>query len=317
MRLSTLSITLLFSLATASPIANGNSNTNSITLATFPLFAENIAARSNNHLLITSLSTPSVQYLNPAKPNSTLSLPAIPEGNGISGITELSHDIFALTVSTWNLTERRGLNPSIWTLDFRHSDTAPVQKKIVNIPESTALNGLTSIPGTSILLAADSAAGAVYRIDTSNRTYSIAIQDPIFLPSPRLNLGINGVRVQNSFLYFVNSATGIFGRLPISRIGVVTGPIEVITTFDDGEVTGIDDFAVDKEGNAWIAAHPDRVIRVDRQGKQKVIVKVSEPTSLVFGRGGRREEGTIYVDTNVLGGEVITGGVEAVYVGKY
>ncbi|OAG00023.1 uncharacterized protein CC84DRAFT_1076353, partial [Paraphaeosphaeria sporulosa] len=250
-------------------------------------FAENIAVRPNNHLLITSLSTSALHTLDPYGPNTTTLLPPISNANGISGIAELQPDLFAVSAGLWNTTERRATNETIWTIDFRQAP--PAFTKVVEIPETTILNGLTAIPGTSIVLASDSAIGAIYSVDVGKRSYAIAIQDPILTPvGPAPNLGVNGIEVHGSDLYFANSGRGVLGRFPINRAGRATGEAEVVAQFNASVNSAIDDFAIDEGGIAYVAFHPNTIFKVGRGGKTEVVVsgegEVRDPTSLALGR---------------------------------
>lgn len=285
-------------------------------LVTFPNFAENIAVRWNGDILVTSVTTPSVQYLDSAHPNVTTLAP-IPNANGLSGISEIEKDLFAVAAGIWNITTRRSEQMTIWTLDFRHSSAArPILRKIVDVVNATALNGMAALPGSSIILAAESNLGAVYRIDVARRTYAVMIQDEKFAPTgPAPSLGINGVRIHGSELYFANSATGFFGRVPISSSGFATGPLQLVSQFnyDDPGTEAIDDFGIDNAGNAWVCLHPQKLVRVDPEGRQYVVVDgngLSHPTSLAFGRG-YEDRKKVYITTNILGADIV-GGVAAI-----
>lgn len=306
---------VLFCLASAAPQKRATTQQ----LTTFPGFAENIVVRHNDHILITSLSTPSIRYLDPAGPNTTTLLPPIPGANGISGISELKPDLFAVAAGIWNTTARRATNETIWTVDFRHASHAhPALTKIVDIPESTALNGLTTIAGTSVVLVSDSAVGAIYAVDVKKRSYSLAIQDRVLAPTgPAPNLGVNGIEVHGGALYFANSGTGAFGRIPISQGGRATGPAEVVARFSGNVNSAIDDFAVDAAGNAYVTFHPNVVFKVDRRGRQEVVVggegQVRDPTSVALGRGKGTRRKVLYASVNTLGADVV-GGVDAIYL---
>ncbi|PVI01656.1 hypothetical protein DM02DRAFT_613479 [Periconia macrospinosa] len=277
-------------------------------LVNFHGFAENIAIRENGHILITSLQTTSIQYFDPAGPNTTLSLPPIPGANGLTGIVEVEKDVFAVAAGIWNITAQRETNASVWTVDLRASSspTKATLKKILEIPETRALNGFTVIPDTSIVLGSDSVLGGIYAIDIVKRTYTLVIQDVLLQPlTPDAFLGVNGIDVFKSALYFANSAKGIFGKIPIADDGTATGPAETISQFNTTVVVGIDDFKIDDEGNAYIAAHPNAIYKVDVGGVQDVIVsgdEILDPTSLALGRrGGHVKKGgapVIYATVN-------------------
>ncbi|KAF2000666.1 hypothetical protein P154DRAFT_575721 [Amniculicola lignicola CBS 123094] len=229
-------------------------------VATLPSYIENIAVRSNGHLLLTSFPTTSSIYtLDPKVGQSSVSqLPPIEGANGITGITEVSPDVFAIAAANFSLTTGAPLNGSIaiWTIDF--GPKIPVLRKIVNLNSALLLNGLTTIPGSpSLLLASDSFLGVIFRIDITQSTYDVGIQDTLFAPpQPLPNVGINGIRTRGKHIYFANYAKGVFGRVPISKTASATGAAEVLAQVDPLKYK-IDDFAIDEEGNAWVAAHPN------------------------------------------------------------
>lgn len=290
-------------------------------LATFGGFAENIAVRENGGILVTSLTTSSIQYFDPSDQNPLETLRSIPDANGISGIVEVERDLFAVAAGIWNTTARRETNASIWTIDLRNTvPSNAVFTKLLNIPETTALNGLTIVPGTSIVLGSDSALGAIYAIDISKRTYSITIQDDILTPlSSEEGLGVNGIKVHKSELYFANSDTGVFGKFPISQAGVSTGPPQVISQFNSSVVSGIDDFDMDKDGNAFIAAHLNAIYKVDCRGTQEVVVggnQILDPTSVALGRRGKNDQKVMFASVNNITSDAdhSVGSVAVVYL---
>jgi len=62
-------------------------------------------------------------------------------------------------------------------------------------------------------------------------------------------IGINGVKVRGCHLFYTNTATASFFKIPIdSSLGTATGPAILITSGVPG-----DDFTFDKQGDAWVA----------------------------------------------------------------
>ncbi|KAF2476248.1 uncharacterized protein BDR25DRAFT_199454, partial [Lindgomyces ingoldianus] len=271
-------------------------------ITTLPTLIENIAVRPNGHLLLTSLgnATMTMYTINPTCPQPSASILQIaPGSNGISGITEILPDIYAFLAGTWNTSIRRAElgSLSIYALNLRTE--TPVVKKIVTIAESVGLNGLATVPGSkNLLLASDSVLGAVWRIDISKGTYDLAIKDSLFAPTgPAPSLGINGIRTKDNHFYFANSAQGVFGRVAISALGKVMGPVDVLTRID-ASVGSFDDFALDSQGNAWMALHPKGLYFVDMEGKQKKVVNetlLPDPTSARFGRRDLGLQHILYV----------------------
>ena len=71
------------------------------------------------------------------------------------------------------------------------------------------------------------------------------------------------VSPDGKWVYFSNSAQGIFRRVPVSPLEANIGDVDVIATV--GVPTGVagahfNDLALDEEGKAWIAPHPSDVI---------------------------------------------------------
>ena len=268
---------------------------------------ENIAVRHNNHLLLTPTSEAGVHYLNPQHGDPTL----IATFNGSSstvGIDETSHDVFAVAVgnySTKTFAPTQGTF-SIWSLDLNHDAQNPIKKKVTDIPEAWALNGLTAIEGTpDLALVADSQRGWIWRINMTSGTYDVAqkhelytnhtINYPNFFP-----LGINGIKAQGGYMYFTNSAQQFYGRVAIDATGNATAEPEIITRALP-YVFAWDDLVVDWEGTAWIAAHADAVTQINLDGQQRNITAsendttIEQPTSLAWGRGSHSK--TLYIVT--------------------
>ncbi|KAL5318687.1 hypothetical protein ACEPPN_013751 [Leptodophora sp. 'Broadleaf-Isolate-01'] len=276
---------------------------------TFPPnhFIENIAVRSNSKLLLTSLSVNTLFSVDPtvATPNATV-VHTFPAGHGLMGITELSPDIFVVVSGIWDLALTRATlgTLTVWTVNLCSS--TPVVKNITTIATSVQLNGLAPVPGSNnLILAADSDAGAVYRINIATGAYSIVFSDPLFAPVDRTipgqHLGINGIRTKGLYLYFASSAQQHFGRVPINVLGQKTGPVQIVSnnTIVGGAFgSQYDDFGLDAGNNAWVATHPNHVVKVTPGGQQTVIEDTElllNPTSAHFGRGSLRERRTLYV----------------------
>ena len=109
--------------------------------------------------------------------------------------------------------------------------------------------------------------------------------------------------VKRGSLYFTNSATGSYGRIPITANGTAAGQVEILAT-SPGEY---DDFAFGTDGNVWIATYPGSLNEVGRGGGQRNFTsgRMQEPTSVKFGRGSLEEENMLYIVTH---GEPTTGG---------
>ena len=190
---------------------------------------------------------------------------------------------------------------AVWSVDFRKDPL--VAEKIASIPDTDNLNGMTAIQGLSAtVLIADAGNSALRSLNTRTGKSQIVLQDPLFENSPQFPLGINGVETFGPDLYFTNSAKGIFGKVHVRSDGVPVGKVEHITSISSSEGS-YDDFTMDKLGNGLLAVKPSAVNKVTRLGKQSILSggpgtsEFSGPTSIVFGRGSRKEEATLYVST--------------------
>ncbi|KAG7294107.1 hypothetical protein NEMBOFW57_004171 [Staphylotrichum longicolle] len=308
--------TLVAAACGAHATGGGTTNPPIRNIYTFPknTFIENIAVRSNSKLLVTSMSVPDLFSIDPTVANPTAPIVhTFANASGISGITEVTPDVFALVTGVWDLANTRALpgTLAIWTVDFTKTPS-PQVKFVTSVPDSLILNGLARHPyNPRLLLAADSAAGAVWRIDVVTGAHDVAISSPLLTPTgtvPGTHLGINGLRSAGAHIYFTNSAQKFFGRVAVDWQGNALGAIEVISNSTAaGADVVYDDIALDLvRGKAWIASHPDYAVEVKvNGGAQRVVAdaaKLLNPTSAAFGRGGWTQQRTLYV-TN--GGEFV------------
>ncbi|MCJ1282141.1 hypothetical protein MMC26_001464, partial [Xylographa opegraphella] len=272
---------------------------------------ENLAIRSNGHLVLTASNQAIVYEMNPAARNAPpTSLPSIPGVTGLTGIVETAPDVFAVAAGNWSSGGFHG-EPgsfSIWSVDF--NQRRPTVKLIAAIPEADALNGLTTLESSpEIILAADSSAGVIRRLNVITGEHNVALQNPFFAPTGKIPLGINGIRTFDGHLYFLNSAQGVYGRVPLNDDGSAAGEVQVVARTNLPAI--YDDFDLDWEGNAWIATHANMLNEITIQGKQRNITadsrntEMTEPTSAQFGRGSKQAEKTVYM---VSAGNTAVGG---------
>ncbi|KAJ7337515.1 hypothetical protein DFH08DRAFT_783889 [Mycena albidolilacea] len=302
-------------------------------IATFPttlvyqsptgLFLENIAVRPCSKLLLTSALSPALHMLDPSSANTTFDeVYSFPNASALFGIIEYQPDVYAVvTANAQSILQTHRVNPgsiAIWRVDFRLK--TPIVTPIAGIPQSTLINGLSSVPGhPDLVLAADSGLGAVYEITMSTGAVRIAIQDAAMAPgAPAPALGINGLHIHGSALYFTNSQQGTFARIPIavqSKGVSKAGAVLVLSTVEPpGLPHRYDDFTFDADGRAWVTAHPGALTLLypltngtwaqenaagDPEGSYAVFM---EPTSATFGRGVNKK--ILYVTTE--GGQVVS-----------
>lgn len=326
-------ITLLFAAGGAQ--ADGESGPTVRNVFTFPPnhFIENIAVRSNSKLLITSMSVPHLFSVDPtvASPNASV-VHTFSNITGISGIAETIPDVFAIVTAEWDLAATRAIPGTlkVWTVNFnrRRANNAPTVTLLTDIPNSTIFNGLARHPkNPRLLFAADSAIGAVWRVDLLTGAHDIAFSSPLLTPTgtaPGTHLGINGLRSHGSHLYFTNSAQQFFGRVAVDWHGNPIGSIEVISNSTvAGTDVVYDDIALDvawngQVGSAWIASHPSYAVKVTLSGGNQLVVndtaKLLNPTSAAFGRGSLQQRKTLYITNGgeFAGFDLINEGVVAI-----
>ena len=153
---------------------------------------------------------------------------------------------------------------------------------IQNIEGAQILNGLASFSPT-VVFAADSPAGAIYRINLDFGTADMAISGDGITP------GVNGLRYKAPYLYYTNSLDGVFGRIQIDPTsGDLLGAAEVVVRGDI--LAGADDFALADWTDAAFVANfqQNTLVRVDiGNGTAEVVVQdIPAPTTAMFGSGG-------------------------------
>ena len=247
---------------------------------------ENLAVRSNGQILLSTITSPTTQLLDPsaASPQPVV-LHTYPGATSTLGIAQPQTDLFAIAVG--NYTGFIGVKGSfaIWTLDLRKG-LPGIATKVASITEAESLNGISIVTGNQDrILVADSTLGALFRVDISTGQYVEIEQNAHLAPTGTLALGINGVHIFGSNAYFTNSAQGIFGKIPFSSQGTPVGNPTVITHTLSPNLT-YDDFAFDSSGNAYVTNHPHGLTKITQAGTQILIensTAFDQPTSAAFG----------------------------------
>ena len=262
---------------------------------------ENLAPRSNGHLLLSATNQPYLCDLDPSAASITPTfLPHLSDVTSVLGIAETSQDIFAVAAGNYSSAQQAVAGSfSVWSVNM--NTPQPTVKLITKIPEAKGLNGAAALNGNSAtVLVADSILGAVWKVNVATGQYSIAVQDPALAPDASqpsgTSIGINGLRTDATSLYFTNSALGTYGQIPINSDGTAAGAAVILASrpFSSGIW---DDFDRDAQGNAWIATHHNSMTEVASGGAQSNILGGAgtfvEPTSARLGRGA--QTGTLYV----------------------
>ncbi|KAJ7106686.1 hypothetical protein C8R44DRAFT_638338 [Mycena epipterygia] len=187
------------------------------------LFLENIAIRPSSKLLLTSTASPTLHTLNLSSVNATLDeVYTLPNATGLTGIIEYQPDVYAVVASVLNITTLSPSGASISArrpplrLALRASRKAP--SSISGVPQSTLINGLSTIPGyRDFALAADLDLGAANEIAMGTDAVRMTIENAAMAPdAPVPAIGINDLHVHGGALYFANSQKGTFARVSIA-----------------------------------------------------------------------------------------------------
>lgn len=288
------------------------------TIYSFPngSFVENLAVRANGEILVTRTTSAELMLVDPQRPGCAAAVHNFTSDglSGMTGITEYEPDVFAVLAGdyhfgvsvgagSWTLysVDMRGVRLSEAGCDALAGGNLPRVQKVALVEESQLLNGLARAPGGKYVLASDTFAGLIYRVDMATGDYGVAINETYLseLDTPH---GVNGIRVVGDTLYLANSGQSILVKVPIGEDGSEAGDYTVIA-HNDGPVDHWDDFAVDSEGSIFaVTASGNTVVKVSPDGSKTVVAgglnstDVAEGTSAAFGRGSC-DSNVLYVTT--------------------
>ncbi|KAF4440780.1 hypothetical protein FACUT_3208 [Fusarium acutatum] len=272
---------------------------------------ENVASRSNGDLLLSTMGGSKLYSVNPYKSPSTPEVIAQIEGvNSLFGITEVGDDVFAL--ATGNDTGQQFQNNTMKLSLLKFNDGQLSVDTVFEESKYGPVNGILALPHHKhVILSADSVRGEILRIDTTTGKIRVAIKDEEFTPSADgpYGLGVNGIKIFKNHLYFTNTARQTFGRMKIDKLGNKVGHVEIIYRLEKGSPSAPDDFAMDKNGNAYVGFWQDKLIKITPEGKATVLSEglLAGPTSVTLSRDGK----SVFVVTagknndNVSGGQVV------------
>lgn len=290
-----------------------------------PTWVENIAVRSNGKLLLNLLTTPDILQLDPNSPASPILLHRFSSSLALLGIAELYPHVFYIAAGNFSAaTSSVGTGTwSVWKVDLSKfcedkpiASSGLVVSKVTDMPEAGFLNGVTVLSEDTLLLS-DSSLGLIWRLNVKTAKYKKIIDVPEMKPLPNssLPIGINGIKIFKSSLYWANFEYFTFHRAKIDTKGHLIGKVEMLE-----KGTNVDDFTIDSKGNAWFAENSFNqlgVINVKGGVVRTALGSIDQttvpgPTSCAFGRGHDDRE-TLYVVTSgglagPINGTITTGG---------
>lgn len=308
------------------------------TIYQFPnnTYVENLAVRPNGQILVNTLTSPQVWLVDPDLPDRAVLIHEFPSVLGLSGIVEYQPDTFAIAGGNISLTTGESVvgSWSIWSLDLRGlnitsnesvSAQPPALSKIADVPPATFLNGMALLPSPErqLLIVGDVRTGTVYSVDIVTGGYAVLINNTFTAPAPDYAFGpsgTDGIQIRNDTMYFANIGQKKLNRVRLdvsdgTPVGDFKTIAQTLTALDQW-----DDFALDDEGNAWMAAGGANTIQKinTRTGEVTVVAgdvnstAIAEPTSAKFGRR-ECDSTTLYVTTagglaTPVNGDIVIGG---------
>lgn len=227
---------------------------------------ENLAIRSTGEILTSRLDTPALYQVNHVTGSAVeIATWDASEFKGALGISETATDVFYVILSAFvgeDFVKTGGVN-SIFKVDmstFQLSDDGTSVEEnatvslLTEIGEADFLNGMATLDDGHIYVS-DVYSGVVYLVDTATGDYQVAVDDMLMKYSldgsaALTNLGSNGLKVHNGYLYWANTANGFVARKAIRSDGQPMGQAaEIVAT----NVAKADDFQISSDGTLWVA----------------------------------------------------------------
>ena len=239
-----------------------------------------------------------------------MSIGTLPGSTGATGIAQIGENLFAVTGGISNMKDESFNKGSmrVYTVDYSVAGSLPIIKQVALIKDTEMLNGMAALPDRpGVVLSVDSYGGRIFRINTETGQVDVAWQDETLVGGNSINvgstqLGGNGLKIHNGYLYFTSSAWRYMGRAPIDADGQKTGPVQTRRTINDEKPYNAwrdDDFTITDKGEIFLARHPNELVRIPHWFSQEVIINHSsdvtlhDPTSV----GYDKSRNTIYIVT--------------------
>jgi hypothetical protein len=288
-------------------------------VAYFPqnYFLENLAVRADQSILITAVLQRELWWVPPAEPGAVVEPVLVHTfDHPVSGITEVTHDVFAISLTEAYTTHESHLV----RIDFAGwTPGTPVSPEVVYTFDNRVrgLNG-SCLLGPNVMAIADCFAGLIWRVDLTDDAHSATARvwlsddtmafDPDSGVPPPPQPGVNGVRygVQDGYLYYTSTAQKVFMRVPVDAATLdPAGPAQFVAAIDNA-----DDFCLDENtGFAYVTRHRantfDRVPLAPRHGSEVRHIAgdpfddtLVGPSSAAWGRGTGDDGRVAYLTTD-------------------
>lgn len=287
-------LALVASLASATVLPRQSSAASSVYKLSGNAWIETVAVRSNGDILLARLDVPELWSVNPSTKAGSKLL-SFTGGIALTGLTELSPDVFAVVVG--NITVRGAISVkagswAVWKVDLTGS--SPKANLVKAVPESGFFIGVTPFNNDTIFIA-DAGKGAVVKIKISTGEYSTVLADPTMKApsSAAIQEGIHGIQYHDGQLFFTNTFGNSYNKIAVDKttgkVGAVT-PIKTAMSSPEG-------FTLGPDGTAYMAQMSGGVIKITSDGKQSSVASVSSASCAAFGRTDK-DKNTLYVSTS-------------------
>ena len=239
-------------------------------VAEFPTqyFLENLAVRKDNSVLIQVANKKELWYVPPADGNEVVEPLRLHTYNeNAAGIVEVETDVFVLLSGNVYTTHECFLH----RLDLRKwkAGTPVVPELICQFPQKARFVNGACLLGSNVMLAADSAAGLIWRVDLSSQGDQPSIR--VWLEHESMGYfpgkmkpeqpGVNGVRYagKTNYLYYTATAKKLFMRVKVDpKTLEPAGAPELVVAGRMG-----DDFLIDEEAEViYLTTHRQNTIDV-------------------------------------------------------
>jgi hypothetical protein len=193
---------------------------------------------------------------------------------------------------------------ALWKLDMSSKEEGVKVSMMAELHGMGMPNGMTTLNHHTLLLA-DSVNGNIAAFNVKTAETEVVLEDPslaVNTSAPGIQLGANGIKVHEDYVYYTNTAQNLAGRV---RVHPSTGkPNGFFETARDSTFKGPDDISVAKDGSIYVSAplpapEGDKVQHITLDGKVTTIAEgglVAGATALVFGRTNK-DNNTLYVTT--------------------
>ncbi|KAL8931893.1 MAG: hypothetical protein Q9216_007033, partial [Gyalolechia sp. 2 TL-2023] len=278
---------------------------------------ENVAVRSSSSSILATLATsPELYQISPLSLYPPILIHAFPGYTTLLGITETYPDVFYIAAGNFSFQTMSATprSSSLFEVDLntfsRTRHTPAKVRKIADLPDAGFLNGAATLNSTTgDILIADSAAGAVWKVNVRTAAVTNVIPDePLLKPIPgRMpEMGVNGVHIRDGReLYFTSTNQGVLGRVRLNADGTAAGPATSIASGFPA-----DDFTLDARGQAYLFINiGNQVVKVSTvpgggEGEATVLAgsmadlsTIAGPSSGAFGRTVL-DKTSLYVGSN-------------------